>query len=419
MAVAAANEPRVEGLLTINPYRFGNRWCARMQPGRTPIAVSHFISKLGTVTVRRLLAIAACWITAAGCSTTPASLAIIDPAGAEGGAQSVLVVTSREPVEDLELRYEAGRADTLSYNDIKVWVPSSRSIGSVIYPSTNPNADKEFGITEIFDISSEVFSELLNERLTSLTGEKTVFVFVHGYNVPYSNGVYRVGQMIADFEIDAVPVHYSWPSQGRTLGYLYDRDSVQFARDGFVDLLERISMSEAASVFVMGHSMGTLLVMEGLRTLAALGNEDVLKKISPLVLASPDIDVDVFRGQLEYLRPRPDPFIVFVASDDGALGLSERLRGGHARVGEGRYISALQEQGIAVIDLSNVELGDGTQHSAFASSPTLIQIIQQANTAQETLTDADGTERRSPLEALSEFTNGLLYLPKRVIEPGS
>lgn len=358
-------------------------------------------------------------MTAAGCSTTPASLAIINPAGAEGGAQSVLVVTTREPVEDLELRYEAGRADTLSYNDIEVWVPSNRSIGSVIYPSTNPNANKEFGIIEISDIGSQVFSERLNERLKGLTGEKTVFLFVHGYNVPYSNGVYRVGQMIADFEIDAVPVHYSWPSQGRTLGYLYDRDSVQFARDGFVDLLERISMSETDSIFVMGHSMGTLLVMEGLRTLAAMGNEDVLEKISPLVLASPDIDVDVFRGQLEYLKPRPDPFVVFVASDDGALRLSERLRGGHARVGEGRNISALQEQGIAVIDLSDVELGDGTQHSAFASSPTLIQIIQQAETAQETLIDADGTERRSPLEGLSEFTSGLLYLPKRVIEPGS
>ncbi len=374
------------------------------------------IAELGTLTVCRLVAVAACALAAASCSTTPAPLAIIDPAGAEGSSQSVLVVTSRETVEDNLVGYGAGRADSLSYNDVKVWVPSNRNIGAVVYPSTKPAANKEFGIVEISDISPAIFSDLLDERLNDLPGEKTVFLFVHGYNVPYSNGVYRIGQMIADFEIDAVPVHYSWPSQGRALGYLYDRDSVQFARDGFVDLLERIATSDADSIFVMGHSMGTLLVMEGLRTLSALGNEDVLDKISPLILASPDIDVDVFRGQMDYLDPRPDPFIIFVASDDGALKLSERLRGGHARVGEGRYISTLQEQGIAVIDLSDVDLGDGTQHSAFASSPTLIQIIQQAKTAQETLMDADGTERRSPLEALSDFTSGIIYLPKRVVE---
>ncbi|MEL7485628.1 MAG: alpha/beta fold hydrolase [Pseudomonadota bacterium] len=239
---------------------------------------------------------------------------------------------------------------------------------------------------------------------------------MHGYNVPYSNGVYRIGQMVEDFEADAVPVHYSWPSQGRTLGYLYDRDSVQFARDGFVNLLTQIAESDAESIFLMGHSMGALLVMEGLRSLAISGRDDVLQMISPLILASPDIDVDVFRGQMRFLIPKPDPFIVFVASNDGALRLSEKLRGGHARVGEGRHIPALQAQGVAVIDLSDVELGDGTQHSAFASSPTLIQIIRQARAAEETLLDADETQRRSPLEALGEFTSGLIYLPQRALE---
>ena len=361
------------------------------------------------------LAIAACVI-ATACSTRPASLTIIDPAGAAGESHQVLVVTSRNSVEDPLQRYAAGRSDSLSYNDVRVWVPDDRNPGSVIYPSSRPNADQEFAITRFGDIDAEAFSGLINQRLQTLQGEKTVFVFVHGYNVPYSNGIYRIGQMIADFEVDAVPVHYSWPSKGRTLGYLYDRDSVQFARDGFVDLLDRIAASDAESIFVMGHSMGTLLVMEGLRTLAALGRKDVLEMISPLMLASPDIDLDVFRGQMEFLNPKPDPFIVFVASDDGALKLSERLRGGHARVGEGRNISELQEQGIAVIDLSDVELGDGTQHSAFASSPTLIRILQEARAAEETLANADKSEGSSPLERLGEFTSGLIYLPKRVVE---
>lgn len=388
------------------------------------LSTTIFVLKEWTVDAQRVslfsrLVLATFVMGMAGCATVPASLSVIDTSGIEGESHQVLVVTSREATDDPAQQYSDGRADALSYNDVAVWVPENRKLGSITYPSSRPKPEREFAITRFTDIDAPEFSDLLNQRLDKLNAEKTVFVFVHGYNTPYSNGVFRIGQLVADFEADAVPVHYSWPSKGSVLGYLYDRDSVQFARDGFVDLLERVADSDAESIFIMGHSMGTLLVMEGLRTLAALGRKDVLEMISPLILASPDIDVDVFKGQMRFLDPKPDPFIVFVASDDGALKLSEKLRGGHARVGEGQYIPALQEQGIAVIDLSDVELGDGAQHSAFASSPTFIQIVQQARAARETLTDADSAERRSPLEALSQFTSGLLYLPKRVIEPGS
>jgi len=367
--------------------------------------------------VGRIVFITIFAIAVTGCATAPAPLSVVDTSEIEGKSHNVLVVTSREPVEDASLKYGYGRANKLSYSDISVWVPEKRKPGSIKYPSASPRPDVEFGLTQYRDIERSEFSRIINQRLNEENSDKTVFVFVHGYNVPYSNGVYRTGQLISDFEMKAVTVHYSWPSQGRLLGYLYDRDSVQFARDGFVNVLQSVAETDAESIFIMGHSMGTLLVMEGLRTLAALGREDILEMVSPLILASPDIDVDVFKGQMRFLNPKPDPFVVIVASDDSALKLSEILRSGHARVGEGRSIPALQERGITVLDLSDVDLGDGTQHSAFASSPTLIRIVQQASGARVTLSDADDEENRSPLEILSQFTDGLLYLPKRVIEP--
>ncbi|MEO1530272.1 MAG: alpha/beta fold hydrolase [Planctomycetota bacterium] len=350
------------------------------------------------------------------CSTAPSSLLLIQPTSDAGASHQVLVVTSRQPIDDPLLRYGDGRAESLSYNDVAIWVPDDRNPGSVSYPSSTPKVQKEFAITEFQQLDTSSFADTLDQRLERIGPSKAVFVFVHGYNVPYSNGVYRIGQLVADFEADAVPVHYSWPSDGHTLGYLYDRDSVQFSRDGFVDLMVQISESDAESIFIMGHSMGTLLVMEGLRQLSLMGRDDILNTVSPLVLASPDIDVDVFKRQVGKLSTRPDPFIVFVASDDGALKFSERLRGGHARVGEGLHIPTLQNLGIAVIDLSNVELGDGSQHSAFASSPTLIRIMQQARLAQQTLQSADDAEQKSPLETLSDFTSGLIHLPERVLD---
>ncbi|MEM7610750.1 MAG: alpha/beta fold hydrolase [Pseudomonadota bacterium] len=352
-----------------------------------------------------------------GCAGTPARLPIVEPGDAAGNRHRIIVATSRAPTADPLQRYGDDRSRTLSIDDVSVWVPQNRQPGAVNYPSREPDSRREFALTSMEPVERRAFVDLLNQRMAEVNEENTVFLFIHGYNVSYASGVYRVAQMAEDFDASAVPVHFSWPSSGRKLGYLYDRDSVQFARDTLTELIALVAQSDADSVFLMGHSMGTLLVMEALRQLSLSGQDAVLRRISPLVLASPDIDVDVFRSQMESLSYRPDPMVVFVANDDGALRLSQSIRGGHPRVGEGVNIAELQEQGIAVIDLSNVDLGAGTQHSAFASSPTLISVMKQAGIAQSSLQDADSANRPSPLEALGDFTTGLLYLPKRVLEP--
>ena len=81
-----------------------------------------------------------------------------------------------------------------------------------------------------------------------------------------------------DLDARGVGIHYSWLSSGTLLGNLYDRDSVQFARDGLVSLLESAASSGADSVFVMWHSMGTLLIMESIRQLSQLDRADEIKK---------------------------------------------------------------------------------------------------------------------------------------------
>ncbi len=350
------------------------------------------------------------------CLTKPPPLAMVAADVETGTAHDVIVATSREPVDEPEQAYGDARSDELSFNLISVWVPDDRQLGAIAYPKGGGDPDRQFGIKKFESISRRNVAPLINERLANLSGVKTIFLFVHGYNVPYSSGVYRTGQILNDFENTSVAVHYSWPSAGKPVGYMYDRDSVQFSRDSFVELLTVLGSSDASSIFIMGHSMGTLLVMEGLRELSLTGKTAVLEKIEPLVLASPDIDMDVFKRQLDSLVVKPDPIVVFVASDDRALRLSERLRGGHPRVGEGGDIAALQDAGVTVIDLSDIELGDGTQHSAFASSPELIKLILQGRTAQDTLGDADASSSVSVLKQLERFTEGLIYLPSSLLE---
>jgi len=348
------------------------------------------------------------------CAYSPARLPVYDIVDHNGAVQNLLVVTSRSPIDDPLLHYGDERSDELHYNDLLVWTPENREPGSVAYPSERPDPNDEFGLVGVEPLDPSEFGRVLKERVFALEGSKLVFVFVHGYNVPYANGVYRHAQLMQDFDARGVAVHYSWPSSGRSLGYLYDRDSVQFARDGLVSVLTSVSDSGADSVFVMGHSMGTLLVMEALRQISLSKGTEVLEKISPLVLASPDIDIDVFRSQLSAIEPRPEPMIVFVSTQDGALKLSERLRGGHARVGEGSNIQALQDAGIVVIDLSELDEGEGTKHGAFASSPALIEALKEVNVAQATQQSADASavDRMAPLIALRDLTAGIVHLPK-------
>ncbi|MEM1378704.1 MAG: alpha/beta fold hydrolase, partial [Pseudomonadota bacterium] len=289
------------------------------------------------------------------CASRPATLPEIDPANFEGNVKDIFVVTNRAPLEDDLIRFGDERSDTISYEEVSVWTPQNRTPGSVVYPSKQPDPSEEFAVTGITDLDAGTFDAALKQRVDAMTGQKLIFIFVHGYNVAYANGIYRHAQLLEDFEARGVAIHFSWPSSGQTLGYLYDRDSVQFARDALVDTIRKAAASGADSIFLMGHSMGTLLVMESLRQLSIAGDDETLDMIGPLVLASPDIDIDVFRSQFDVLSHRPEPFVIFVSKEDGALSVSERLRGGRARVGTGSNIAVLQDNGIVVIDLSELD----------------------------------------------------------------
>ncbi|MEM8880330.1 MAG: alpha/beta fold hydrolase [Pseudomonadota bacterium] len=350
----------------------------------------------------------------AACGNTGDNVPLVSPIPDAGTTHPLLVATNRAPAEDPLERFSGERAGALAFEDVSVWVPADRAPGTIAFPTETPRPETQFATTAMRSLSGR--AELLaniNARLAEAPAdEKIVFIFVHGYNVSYAAGLYRQAQMLEDFQAGGVGMLFSWPSSGRLLGYVYDRDSVQFARDDLADVISVAAQSNAESVFLMGHSMGTLLVMEALRQLSLSGERQVLSRISPLVLASPDIDVDVFRLQHDAIEPRPDPFIVMVSQRDNALRVSHTIRGGHPRVGEGQDIQALQEGGITVVDLSTLDDDGGIGHTTFASSPTLIRIFGEVSTMQQTIQEAGNGQSASPLEILRIRAGNLLHPPR-------
>ena len=69
-----------------------------------------------------------------------------------------------------------------------------------------------------------------------------------------------------------------------------------------------LAKTGAKRIDIIAHSMGNWVTMEALRQLAITGDRDLGGKLGDVVLASPDIDVDVFKKQMRRYGKPDKPF---------------------------------------------------------------------------------------------------------------
>ena len=126
----------------------------------------------------------------------------------------------------------------------------------------------------------------------------------------------------------------------------------------------------------------------------AIRNGQVASKINNVILASPDLDVDVFGRQFMSLGKEKPHFTIFVSRDDRALALSRRISGNVDRLGQidpsvEPYRSKLEAAGITVLDLTKLKGGDRLNHGKFAESPEVVKLIGDRLIAGQTITDSE------------------------------
>ena len=130
-----------------------------------------------------------------------------------------------------------------------------------------------------------------------LPRNRRVLVFVHGFNNRFEDAVYGLAQIAHDSGTDAAPILFTWPSRGSIFQYVYDRESTISSRDALEETLRRVANDPGVGeVTVMAHSMGAWLLMETLRQMA-IRDGRVTAKVRNVILAAPDVDVDVFATQ--------------------------------------------------------------------------------------------------------------------------
>ncbi len=189
-----------------------------------------------------------------------------------------------------------------------------------------------------------------------------------------SDSVLRVAQFVEDSHFKGVPVLFSWASAGEKTKYVYDLNSALAARPLIEEASSILVRTSAKGFDVFAHSMGTLLVMEVMVQADLQGRLGESGHLNNIMLAAPDIDLDLFRSQLSQIRNRPGNLFVYTSKDDHALNLSRKISGGIDRVGNAEF-DELAGLGVTVFDLSGIRDSSSGTHAKFAASPEVVQLI--------------------------------------------
>lgn len=205
---------------------------------------------------------------------------------------------------------------------------------------------------------------------------RDVLIYVHGYRESFETAAVSAAQLSDGIRFRGVSGLFSWPSAGKTFDYGYDRESALWSRDAFEDLLRALATAQGGRIHIVAHSMGTLLTLETLRMLRADAGEAALDRIGAIVLAAPDIDIDLFTNGIERLGTGAQKITVISSTNDRALELSSTIAGGVVRAGAADR-SRLEALGVRVADAS--DYGTGLiNHDLFLSNVEVQQVIKRA-----------------------------------------
>jgi esterase/lipase superfamily enzyme len=342
------------------------------------------------------IAFAAAFATLLGaCANAPSDLLTPVTATVEGASTvDMIVATTRRPAADPGELYTGERGGGLTYTNIVVSIPPDRARkpGEVNLPARVPgDPATAFVARRVAQVGQADFDRWVRARAASLP-KRRALVFVHGYNNRFDDAVFRFAQLVHDTNAEVVPVLFTWPSRASVLAYGYDRESAGLSRDALEEVLVRLSRDPAvAEIDILAHSMGNWLLMETLRQMA-IRDRRLPAKISDVMLAAPDIDVDQFDNDIADMgAPRPR-FTLFASKDDRALALSGWIWGSDARLGAidpaaEPYRSRLAKDNVTVYDLSQVQSDDRVNHNKFVKSSEMVQIVADRFAAGESLDD--------------------------------
>jgi esterase/lipase superfamily enzyme len=326
------------------------------------------------------------------CTSTRPPESLVTPLAeaAEGEGQvQILAATNRRRATSGAEMFTGERAVETSYASVTVAVPPATASSSAQFESltalvgTQPRNYRTLGADHL---DKRAFSAAISNAAKG--GRSRVLVFVHGFNNRFDDAVYRFAQVVHDSRAEGIPVLFTWPSRGelRLNAYAYDRESAIYSRDALEQLLDTLaSNKDVKEVNILAHSMGNWVTLEALRGKAiGGGKKGIGHKIKNVFLVAPDVDVDVFRTQIQRMGSARPRFALFVAQDDKALSVSQWIWGGMPRIGDINpeqepYRDVLAQEQVTVFDLTKLDSGPAHTRAFDDITKVVVMVREQLN----------------------------------------
>ncbi|WP_073833345.1 alpha/beta hydrolase [Pseudovibrio exalbescens] len=323
----------------------------------------------------------------AGCTARPRTGAMeVALTPAEGAQEvSMLIATTRTRSKEPNTLFGVQRNGQTDYAQATVSIPPSHKPGRVTLPNPPPgDPQTQFVVrsADFIDGNAAFRKDLSSKLAAEPKGQRNVMIFIHGYNTLFAEAVFRFAQFTHDSGYQGVPILFTWASIGDVTGYIYDTNSATIARNALERLLVDVAAENPDQIVIMAHSLGNWALLETLRQMELSGNSIINDPDVTVVLAAPDVDVDVFQHHMEILKQPNNPFVVLTSQDDRALGISGTIAGGRGRVGSYADNEQLAELGVIVLDLTNIEASDAANHNKFADLATQIPQVASAVSQQ-------------------------------------
>ncbi len=380
------------------------------------------------VSVRNCVAAVLCSLALSGCGGGQqkhdllGTTAIPVSASKIAGSHEIFIATSRAKASNPQEVYSGDRSDGISFARVDITVPAVHKTGAVERPiGKQSDPAKYFTATRVAAYRDEdVFSKALRADIAKNGGR--AMVFIHGYNTAFDDAVYRITQIVHDAGYTGTPILFTWASAGRTVDYVYDNNSATAARDRLEETLRLVARSGAKRVDVVAHSMGNWVTVEALRQLAMTGDRDLDGKMGDVVLASPDIDVDVFKTQMRRYGVPKKPFLVLTSKNDRALNISGLIAGQRPRLGDYTDSADIAQYGVIVADLSSVSSGDRLNHAKFADNPLMVKLLgeslraDQIGHSESDITNRIGTLTQGIGQTLTSAAEIIITTPFEVMK---
>jgi esterase/lipase superfamily enzyme len=316
--------------------------------------------------VLRGLTSTGCVIALAGCADLAATGARLDASGLSANPV-LLVATTRKPVNGARAQpwYGAERSRATNLARAKLAPPAEGrfSLASV-------------GLDDWHLASIEPVMQVA-DLIAPVSGSRNVLIYVHGFNQTFETAALDTVHLSDGIRFRGDTMVFSWPSKAKLFDYAYDRESAMWSRDALQQVIEGVLANPGVGrVHIVAHSIGTMVAMEALRQLYAVHGETIAPRIGAVVLASPDVDMDVFSSSVERIGSLAPNIIVVAATNDRALALSRWIAGGITRVGAAEK-ARLTKLGLRVVDASQEGWGI-VNHDLFLSNSHVRQVIRGA-----------------------------------------